>query len=47
MSTRYRVAHVGTGFTGTQTLRAVIEDPTLELVAAKVTTPNKVGADAG
>lgn len=44
---RYRVVHVGTGLTGREALRAVIDDPALELVGVKVTTPDKVGADAG
>lgn len=46
-STRYRVVHIGTGLTGTQALRAVIDDPALELVGLKVSTPDKVGVDAG
>ncbi|BCQ09054.1 diacylglycerol kinase [Mycobacterium heckeshornense] len=45
--TRYRVVHVGTGLTGRQALRALIDDPALELVGVKVSTPEKVGADAG
>lgn len=44
---RYRVAHVGTGLTGREALRAIIDDPVLELVGVKVSTPEKVGADAG
>jgi hypothetical protein len=43
----YRVAHVGTGMTGTVALRGIIDDPALDLVALKVTTPSKVGVDAG
>lgn len=43
----HRVAHVGTGLTGTQALRAVIDDPALELVGLKVSTADKAGADAG
>jgi hypothetical protein len=46
-SRRYRIAHVGTGLTGREALGAVIDDPTLELVALKVSTPEKVGVDAG
>ncbi len=42
-----RVAHVGTGLTGAQALRAVIDDPALELVGLKVSTAEKVGVDAG
>jgi len=44
---RYRVVHVGTGLTGREALRAVIEDPVLELVGLKVSTAEKVGMDAG
>lgn len=44
---RYRVVHVGTGLTGREALRAVIEDPALDLVGVKVTTPEKAGLDAG
>ncbi|MCZ0728321.1 dihydrodipicolinate reductase [Mycolicibacterium iranicum] len=43
----HRVAHVGTGLTGTQALRAVIDDPALELVGLKVSTAEKAGVDAG
>lgn len=43
----HRVAHVGTGFTGRQALRAVIDDPALDLVALKVSSGEKVGLDAG
>lgn len=42
-----RVVHVGTGLTGTEALRAVIDDPALELVGVKVSTPEKAGLDAG
>jgi len=45
--TRYRVVHVGTGLTGREALRAIISDPALELVGVKVSTPDKVGVDAG
>lgn len=44
---RYRIVHVGTGLTGREALRAVIEDPSLDLVGVKVSTPEKVGLDAG
>lgn len=44
---RYRVVHVGTGLTGREALRAIIDDPVLELVGVKVSTPEKVGVDAG
>jgi hypothetical protein len=43
----YRVVHVGTGLTGREALRAIIDDPMLELVGVKVSTPDKVGLDAG
>ncbi len=43
----YRVAHIGTGLTGREALRAIIDDPVLELVGVKVSTPEKVGVDAG
>ncbi|MCT7661177.1 NAD(P)H-dependent amine dehydrogenase family protein [Mycobacterium deserti] len=44
---RYRVVHVGTGLTGREALRAIIEDPALDLVGVKVSTQEKVGVDAG
>lgn len=43
----YRVAHAGTGLTGREALCAILDDPTLELVALWVSTPDKVGVDAG
>ena len=46
-SRRYRVVHIGTGLTGRQALRAIIDDPALELVGVKVSTPEKAGVDAG
>src|SRR3954453_21890038 len=42
-----RVAHVGTGTTGGEALRAIIKDPALDLVGLWVTTPEKDGVDAG
>ena len=42
-----RVVHCGTGLTGREALRAIIEDPTLELVGQYVSTADKVGKDAG
>ena len=45
--TEYRVVHVGTGLTGREALRAIIDDPALELVGVKVSSPDKVGRDAG
>ncbi len=44
---KYRVVHVGTGLTGREALRAIINDPALELVAVKVSSQDKVGVDAG
>ena len=46
-SAKRRVVHVGTGMTGSVALRAVINDPALELVGVKVSSPAKVGTDAG
>ena len=42
-----RVVHVGTGMTGSVALRAIIDDPALELIGLKVSSPTKVGTDAG
>ncbi len=42
-----RVVHVGTGMTGSVALRAIIDDPALELVGLKVSSPTKAGTDAG
>ncbi len=42
-----RVVHCGTGLTGKEALRAIIEDPALELVGQYVSTPEKVGRDSG
>lgn len=42
-----RVVHVGTGLTGREALRAVISDPALDLVGVHVSSPDKVGVDAG
>jgi hypothetical protein len=42
-----RVVHCGTGLTGREALRAIIQDPALELVGQYVSTPEKVGKDAG
>ena len=39
--------HVGTGMTGSVALRAIIDDPVLDLVGLKVSSPTKVGTDAG
>ena len=42
-----RVVHVGTGMTGSVALRAIIDDPALDLVGLKVSSPAKVDKDAG
>jgi hypothetical protein len=42
-----RVVHVGTGMTGSVALRAIIDDPALKLTGLKVSSPTKVGTDAG
>jgi hypothetical protein len=42
-----RVAHVGTGNVGRLALRQLITDTRFELVAVGVSTPEKVGRDAG
>ena len=41
------VVHCGTGLTGREALRAIIEDPALELIGQYVSTPEKIGKDAG
>lgn len=47
MSGRYRVAHYGTGHTGTLVLRQLLERPDIELVGHLVHTPEKIGKDSG
>jgi hypothetical protein len=44
---RYRVAHYGTGHTGTLVLRQLLQRPDIELVGHLVHTPGKVGMDSG
>jgi 2,4-diaminopentanoate dehydrogenase len=44
---RYRVAHYGTGHTGTLVLRQLLQRPDIELVGHLVHTPGKVGRDSG
>jgi hypothetical protein len=44
---RFRVAHYGTGHTGTLVLRQLLERPDIELVGHLVHTPEKVGMDSG
>ncbi|BBX46269.1 diacylglycerol kinase [Mycobacterium cookii] len=46
-SAKRRVGHVGTGMTGSVALRGIADDPALDLVALKVSSPTKVGTDAG
>lgn len=41
------VVHAGTGLTGREALRGVIDDPDLELVGLLVSGQDKVGGDAG
>ena len=47
MGSRYRVAHVGTGYTGTVALRQILRSPRLELVGHLVHSPEKAGRDSG
>jgi hypothetical protein len=47
MGNKYRVAHVGTGYTGTVALRQILRSPRLELVGQLVHSPEKVGRDSG
>ena len=42
-----RVAHIGTGNVGRLALRELIENPAFELTGVCVSTPDKVGRDAG
>ena len=47
MGNKYRIAHVGTGYTGTIALRQILRSPRLELVGHLVHTPEKAGRDSG
>src|SRR5258705_6446008 len=47
MVNRYRVAHVGTGYTGSIALRQVLRSPQLELVGHLVHSAEKAGRDSG
>jgi hypothetical protein len=47
MGQKYRVAHVGTGYTGSIALRHILRSPRLELVGQLVHSLNKVGRDSG
>jgi hypothetical protein len=44
---RRRVIHCGTGLAGCEALRAIIEDPTLELAGLLIARPENAGRDAG
>ena len=44
---QYRVAHVGTGYTGSIALRQILRSPRLQLVGQLVHSPDKVGRDSG
>jgi len=44
---KVRVAHVGTGTTGREALKGIINHPELELVSLWVSSADKVGHDAG
>lgn len=46
-SSRYKVIQWATGAVGTHALRALVEDPQLDLVGVYVHSPGKVGRDAG
>ncbi|WP_395311019.1 dihydrodipicolinate reductase [Mycobacterium sp. AMU20-3851] len=43
----YTVVHAGTGLTGREALRGLIDDPSIELAGLLVSSPDKVGKDAG
>lgn len=47
MGAKYRVAHVGTGYTGSIALRNILRSPHLDLVAHLVHGRDKVGRDSG
>lgn len=47
MGNRYRIAHVGTGHTGSIALRQILRSPRLELIGQLVHSPDKVGRDSG
>lgn len=46
-SERYRIAQWGTGHTGLNSLRSIIEHPEFDLVGVRVYSDDKVGRDAG
>ncbi|OBH52840.1 hypothetical protein [Mycobacterium sp. E2479] len=47
MGEKYRVAHVGTGYTGSIALRKILRSPHFDLVAHLVHSRDKVGRDSG
>ncbi len=47
MTGSFRVAHVGTGYTGSIALRQILRSPHFELVGHLVHSPEKVGRDSG
>src|SRR5262249_46327743 len=47
MGEKYRVAHVGTGYTGSLGLRHVLRSPRLDLVGHLVHSHEKAGRDSG
>ncbi|OBK25391.1 hypothetical protein A5634_26570 [Mycobacterium asiaticum] len=47
MGTTYRVAHVGTGYTGSIALRQILRAAHLELAGQLVHSPEKAGRDSG
>lgn len=44
---KIRVAHLGTGATGAEALKGILRHPDLELASLWVTSPDKIGRDAG
>jgi hypothetical protein len=47
MEHQYRIAHVGTGYTGSIALRQILRSPQLKLVGQLVHSRDKVGRDSG
>ena len=47
MSSRLRIAHMGTGYTGSIALRQILRSPRFELVGHLVHSHDKVGRDSG
>lgn len=47
MGHRYRIAHVGTGYTGSIALRQILRSPRLKLVGQLVHSRDKAGRDSG